>query len=937
MVDAQSDCTTSSSLFSVQEKVIWQELLDELNCKDLWNLIGGHAIRYTFHSRSHKSAMSRLDRCYYSHVHTLNTASKMWIDATMLLSDHNPLLINLQDLHWESCIPSNFHKIPLRLNLAWLHTSLFKSKVHTLIQKVLSLEISACMKWESFVEGMQEVIRECGKCFAAALAKGKIEGEQMILYMSAKVDSGKLLSEAEYMRLCDAYRCLQVIENNAIQSSKVRARYTEVNDLHANSKCFFDSLRTKRFKDTITTIETDGLTLHDGNSIAEFCSMHFKKLFAASFAEDDAWFSSLRDSLEFTPQMIDSHMADACEKGITEEEVFLALQSLKNGKAPGIDGITKEFVAAFWPSLKTLVLDVCNEIWRDQRMPYTFKLGKIKLIPKVQVPKRMEDWRPISMMSIIYKIFAKIFALRLKPIMHKITHPSPTGFVYGRSIYDNIFLTQILMEHAISSDQQIVARDSASQIEINGRLSDPFPIERSVRQGCPLSPLFYALASSPMFYLLEAKINSRCIHVGFVDDTFIFAKAEQENVRNIITSLTSFSNASALHINTKKVRGKIGLWHAAQWPIHARIRIVQAFIQPYVMYYLLLLDWRKSHLHAFECLLKNFLWNKMHSTALVLSTWDYICQPRSTGGLGILNLLSHLQARRVAFIMRITAPQKPLWTDVFWKSIENAKLCYEGIWKLDPWNKFFSHAPIQTSLLKLDFVLRSFKMTLSCLNWNGRQRYLNNKGIDSIAKCYDSKWEILPFAIHTVCFLRQFQVPLSIDASDPWKDWLLAKHTRWWRGKASTYYYSLLSHESIAGQCNIRWKLKKTPSWCHARFRTLWDSLCSFKMKIFMWRIFTGHFTLGAFLSNHGLQGPTKFSSTFLLFASGVSVLDRIRVTCVLLLLCNILMLRNSKAFNNKGSVPCFSWSFCKAKIRLQIDVMSLQDRQAFTSFLDAV
>ncbi|KAH7441801.1 hypothetical protein KP509_03G055100 [Ceratopteris richardii] len=412
----------------------------------------------------------------------------------------------------------------------------------------------------------------------------------------------------------------------------------------------------------------------------------------------------------------------------------------------------------------------------------------------------------------------------------------------------------------------------------------------------------------------------------------------------------------------------------------------------------------------------------MHNRALVLSTWDYICQPRSTGGLGILNLLSHLQARRVAFIMRITAPQKPLWTDVFWKSVENAKLCYKGIWKLDPWNNFFSHAPIQTSLPTLSFVLRSFKMTLSRLNWNGRQwymgnsfaslspywsflsnpplafslgasaRYLNNKGIDSIAKCYDSKWEILPFAvigrtfavgpayrskwIQMVRFLQQFQVPLSIDASDPWKDWLLAKHTRWWTLKASTYYSSLLPHESIAAQCNIRWKLKKTPSWWHARFRTLWDSLCFFRMKIFMWRIFTGHFTLGAFLSNHGLQGvqcphcashhenmrhtfwmcpaiqrwwntlflfpiwdvkPTNLRSTFLLFASGDSVLNQVRVTCVLLLLWSIWMFRNSKAFNNKGSVPCFSCSFCKAKIKLQIDVTSLQDTQAFTSFLDGV
>ncbi|KAH6555036.1 hypothetical protein KP509_1Z287400 [Ceratopteris richardii] len=96
-------------------------------------------------------------------------------------------------------------------------------------------------------------------------------------------------------------------------------------------------------------------------------------------------------------------MAAASEKSITEEEVFMAIGSLKNGKAPRMDGLTKEFVIAFWPSLKTMILDVCNEIWRDQKMPYSFKLGKIKLIPKLDVPKQIEDWRPITMMSIIYK------------------------------------------------------------------------------------------------------------------------------------------------------------------------------------------------------------------------------------------------------------------------------------------------------------------------------------------------------------------------------------------------------------------------------------------------------------------------------------------------------------------------------------------------------
>ncbi|KAH7302332.1 hypothetical protein KP509_23G067700 [Ceratopteris richardii] len=157
------------------------------------------------------------------------------------------------------------------------------------------------------------------------------------------------------------------------------------------------------------------------------------------------------------------------------------------------------------------------------------------------------------------------------------------------------------------------------------------------------------------------------------------------------------------------------------------------------------------------------------------------------------------------------------------------------------------------------------------LSLGAATRYFNNKGIDSIAKCYDSKSEISSFlAIHRTyalgsayrskwiqiaIFLQEYQVPLSVDFSDPWRDWLLVKHTRWWTRKANTFYPSLLPSDDVTLQCNARWKLQKTPSWWHAIFSLLWESSLAFRMKVFMWRIFTGHFTLGAFLSRHGLQG----------------------------------------------------------------------------------
>ncbi|KAH7432490.1 hypothetical protein KP509_07G024800 [Ceratopteris richardii] len=93
-------------------------------------------------------------------------------------------------------------------------------------------------------------------------------------------------------------------------------------------------------------------------------------------------------------------------------------------------------------------------------------------------------------------------------------------------------------------------------------------------------------------------------------------------------------------------------------------------------------------------------------------------------------------------------------------------------------------------------------------------------------------------------------MPMSIDASDPWRDWLLAKHTRWWTGTTSTFYYSFIFLDSIASQCNFRWKLRKHLSWWRSRFHSIWYSSFTFKMKILMWRIFVGHFTLGLFFPN---------------------------------------------------------------------------------------
>ena len=71
----------------------------------------------------------------------------------------------------------------------------------------------------------------------------------------------------------------------------------------------------------------------------------------------------------------------------------------------------------------------------------------IALVPKVPNLSSMHDYRPISCCNTIYKCIPKIIAARIKRCLPDIICSAQTTFVHGRSIADNILLTQELMKN----------------------------------------------------------------------------------------------------------------------------------------------------------------------------------------------------------------------------------------------------------------------------------------------------------------------------------------------------------------------------------------------------------------------------------------------------------------------------------------------------------
>ena len=126
---------------------------------------------------------------------------------------------------------------------------------------------------------------------------------------------------------------------------------------------------------------------------------------------------------------------------LSKAELLEAIEALSNYSCPGTDGIIPCFYRHYWDLMGDDISEAFQEMFLAGEMPETISEGMIFLIPKGD--RNLEDikqWRPITLLNTIYKIFAKALALRLQPILNEVIHVTQTGFIGERSIFDNLFI-----------------------------------------------------------------------------------------------------------------------------------------------------------------------------------------------------------------------------------------------------------------------------------------------------------------------------------------------------------------------------------------------------------------------------------------------------------------------------------------------------------------
>lgn len=109
-------------------------------------------------------------------------------------------------------------------------------------------------------------------------------------------------------------------------------------------------------------------------------------------------------------------------KPFSMEEVKATVWECENYKCPGPDGVSFDFIKNFWDMLKDDVMRFLIEFHRNGRLAKVINSTFIALIPKVDSPQRLTDFRPISLVGSMYKILAKLLACRLRSMIGSVKH-----------------------------------------------------------------------------------------------------------------------------------------------------------------------------------------------------------------------------------------------------------------------------------------------------------------------------------------------------------------------------------------------------------------------------------------------------------------------------------------------------------------------------------
>ncbi|GJW60133.1 putative RNA-directed DNA polymerase [Tanacetum coccineum] len=379
---------------------------------------------------------------------------------------------------------------------------------------------------------------------------------------------------------------------------KQKAKITWLREGDSNTAYFHKVVKSRVSRSRIDVVTDANGAVYHNNDVAKAFINHYEVFLGQPGNTSD--FNT--DNL-FPTRLNDSEALNMV-RDISSQEVKSAMFSMGNDKSPGPDGFTAGFFKDTWDIIGADVIKAVSEFFTNGRLLKELNHTIIALIPKVNTPARVNDYRPISCCNVLFKCISKIIANRLKDSLQRLVSPNQSAFVPGRCISDNILLTQEIMhnyhldrgvprcafkvdiqkaydtvdwnflrviligfgfhERMIAWIMECVTTTSFS-ISINGSLHGYFKGKRGLRQGDPLSPYLFTLIMEVFTLILHRRVQEASnftyhrfcseldlINLCFADDLFLFVHGDVNSAKVIKEALDDFKDASGLNPSMPK-------------------------------------------------------------------------------------------------------------------------------------------------------------------------------------------------------------------------------------------------------------------------------------------------------------------------------------------------------------------------------------------------
>ena len=124
---------------------------------------------------------------------------------------------------------------------------------------------------------------------------------------------------------------------------------------------------------------------------------------------------------------------------------------MEGDKAPGPDGFTMAFFHHCWRVMESDILAFFDESYDYGKFEKSLNASFNALNSKKHKASNIRDFRPISLLSSVYKMLAKVVAYQLRGVLNGLISESQNAFVGGRQILDSVLVPNECVDNRISS------------------------------------------------------------------------------------------------------------------------------------------------------------------------------------------------------------------------------------------------------------------------------------------------------------------------------------------------------------------------------------------------------------------------------------------------------------------------------------------------------